>query len=254
MADRLTETRSVYERLKPWLLKYRGGMPVGFLAAIAQHESGGNPASVGDPSLGEFGYFQIESSMPPTIGWDPATRYDPESNIFLASIDYAIRAVQLYLSFPNVIRLGTADSWKCARLAFAVGTGGTKQLLAAATGGSGVWAGQGYEAVKSLAARGGAGGLGTQSASTVNARITDVDLQWAIGAAVAPAYWGPPQKTLSPGNRPYTLPASVAGYFSSIWKEALILGGLGLLLVAAGRYLLPDLALPEPPPAAPPEA
>jgi len=39
---------AIYDTLGPWIDRYRGGVPAGFLAAAILHESGGNFGAPGD--------------------------------------------------------------------------------------------------------------------------------------------------------------------------------------------------------------
>lgn len=217
-----------------WINRYRGGLPAGWMASIMLHESGGNFAAPGDPSLGELGYYQIASYVPPLFGYDPSARADPETNVALASLEYALEAVYWSLAFPEV-RLGTADAWKLARLAFAVGRAGSHQLASMAQASlGGLTTGDVYhDIVRYVTATGGVP-LGSQSAQKVAQRVIDIDRQWAIGQAVSAGLSGPPLLIPDPPAGPYTIPDDAAPYFTApISGTVLIIGG-GLLLL----YLL----------------
>lgn len=231
--SKIQDAREIYRQIGPWIRRYRGGMPPGVLAAIALHESGGRMSSRGDASLGEVGIFQITSSFPPEIGWPSSSRYDAEANVFLGCLEYNIEAVKMFLHAPLLVRLGSADSWKLARLAFAVGSAGTRKLITKATGMHPAHAGNVYGAIRQMALSAGGIPLGSQSADKVRKRILAVDEQWAVGARVAPLWHGPPERVPSPGNRPYTLPKAVAPYFSSTAKQLIVLGAL-----TAGAFFL----------------
>ena len=220
------KAREVYNRLRPLLNRYKGGMSAGFLAAIASFESGGKMGSRGDDVLGEVGIFQITSSFPPKVGLPADSRRDEETNVFLGCIEYQIMAVEMYLANPR-IPLGTIDNWKLARLAFAIGAGGTRTLLKRSNAGS--WAGL----VAYVDSVGGVA-LGRQSASKVWFRVHVIDVLWDIGKLVNPPFYiGTPVKIPNPPAGAYTLPASVAAYLPSPltgFLIALSIGGAAILL------------------------
>lgn len=219
---RVDNTKELYQKYKPWLEKYKGGMPVGFLTAVMQWESGGKMSSSGDPSLGEVGFFQITSSFPPKIGLPADSRYDPETNIFLGGLEYQLMATELFL-FNPAITLGSIDSWKLARLSFAIGFPGTKKLIQAANA---TVQGNVFNDVKNYVDRVGGVALGQQDPGKVWYRVHAVDLQWQIGEKAVPFQSvGQPQK----------LPASPAGPYSIDKKNAKLLvasGGSSLLIIA----------------------
>lgn len=221
--------QAIYDKFGSFINKYRGGMPAGFLAAIIKHESGGNPNAIGDPSLGEVGLFQVENSFPPSVGVDPNVRYSVEGNVFLGCLDYQIRAIQLFLTFPNLIHLGTQDSWKLSRLAFSVGTGGTKSLINSASPSPGAV----FDAIRSYVDRVGGVSLGSQSASKVQARVHAIDDQWTIGAMVSYPFVGQPTKIPAPSGITYTIPANVARYLAAPMGSLLLYAG-----IAIGAYYL----------------
>ena len=123
----VARAQAIYAQFGPWIDRYHGGIPSGFIASAILHESGGNFNAPGDPSLGEVGYLQVAAYVPPLFGYDPDARMDPESNIAIGVLEYELEAVLWSISYPQV-SLGTADSWKLARLAFAVGRAGSHQL------------------------------------------------------------------------------------------------------------------------------
>jgi hypothetical protein len=227
---------AIYERFKPWLLRYRGGAPAGFLAAIIAHESGGNPGASGDPSLGEFGLFQLEAGFPPKVGLPADARLDPETNVFLGALEYNLRAVEMMPYAP----LGSSDSWRLARLGFAIGSGGTKRVIDAATGGSPQsYRGRLFDRIRSWANQTGAIAVSSgQPASKVLARINAVQDQWDVGQRISPSY-GPPERIPAPKGLTYRIPASVAPYLSSPLAGKLLalgaLGALGVILYLARK-------------------
>lgn len=120
--------RRSYKRYSRWINLYRGGLPAGVFTTFAYKESNWKMDAPGDDYLGEVGFFQITKTLPPHFGIPAKARFDPESNVFLGGLEYNEEAAKFALLYPE-IQLGTADSWKIARLVFAVGRGGTKALL-----------------------------------------------------------------------------------------------------------------------------
>lgn len=210
--------RAVYDRLAPLLNRYRGGMPAGFLAAIASFESGGKMSSTGDPSLGEVGIFQITSSFPPKVGLPAGSRHDEETNVFLGCLEYQIMAIKMFFAQP-AIRLGSESNWKLARLAFSVGESGTRKLLEQS--GATSWPG-----LLRYLDRAGGVSLGQQSAGKVWFRAHVIDVLWDIGMRVVPSFAGAPVKIPNPPAGAYTVPGDIAAYLPSPWRGPLI--GLAL--------------------------
>lgn len=230
MAADVAAARSVYNTLKPWIDKYHGGMPAGFLAAAITHESGGNFGSAGDPFLGEVGYLQVAEYVPALFGYPAEARLDPESNIAIGSLEYALEAAKWAQDVPQV-RLGSDDSWKLARLAFAIGRGGSRQLASMASSAfGGLTSGDVYHDIARYVGQSGGVPLGSQSASKVQSRVLDIDRQWAIGQQVASGWSGPPTYIPDPPAGPYVIPDDVAGMFvrpisGFFW---IVAGGLAL--------------------------
>lgn len=192
----MQSTRGLLGTLGPLLDRYRGGMPLGFLAAIAQFESGGK-MTAGDPNLGEYGIFQVAATTPPSFGYPAALRTDTEGNIFLGALEYNIEAAKQALNDPRV-SLGSEDSWKLARLGFAIGSGGTQKLLQASRGlGGSAWA-----AVKAYVDQTGGIPLGSQSADKVRDRVHAVDVTWAVGQQAAGGSAGLPSIPPPPAGQP----------------------------------------------------
>jgi hypothetical protein len=228
----VARSRVLLEQFRPWIDKYRGGMPAGWMAAIMQHESDGNFASAGDVSLGEIGYYQIAAYVPALFGYDPAVRADPETNVALAALEYALEAALWARDFPNAVVLPSADSWKLARLSFAVGRAGSRTLAQLAQQASGgLTSGDVYGDIARWAAASGGAPLGSQSAATVARRAIDIDRQWAIGQAVEPGTSGPPTFIPDPPPGPYAIPLEAIGYFSKPISGTLIAIGGGLVLL-----------------------
>jgi hypothetical protein len=229
----VARAKAIYDQLGPWIDRYHGGVPVGFIASAILHESGGNFGAPGEASLGEIGYLQVADYVPPLFGYDPSARADPESNIAIGVLEYELEAVYWAMAFPQV-SLGTADSWKLARLAFAIGRGGSHQLATLAAASGGLTDGDVYhDIVRYVMATGGLP-LGSQSASKVARRVVDIDRQWAIGQAVVSSGSGPPLYIPDPPAGPYTIPSDAAPYFSKPFPVTiLVLAG-----VAALAYML----------------
>ena len=197
-----------------WINQYRGGMPAGWMASIMLHESGGNFASSGDPTLGEVGYYQVAAYVPPLFGLDADARNDPESNVAIASLEYALEAVYWKIAFPDAVQLGTADSWRLARLAFAVGRGGSHQLAQLAQQAfGGLTTGDVYGDIVRYVQSSGGVALGSQSPSKVAVRVVDIARQWNIGQDAGGGSVGPPTYIPDPPAGPYTIPADAESYF-----------------------------------------
>jgi len=228
----VARSRALLDQFRPWIERYRGGLPAGWMASIMLHESGGNFAAPGDPTLGEIGYYQIAAYVPSMFGYDPSARADPETNVALASLEYGLEAALWALEVPEV-RIGSADSWKLARLTFAVGRAGSRQLAALARQAQGgLTSGDVYGDIARWAAASGGVPLGSQSADTVARRVLDIDRQWAIGQAVQPGSPGPPTLIPDPPAGPYSIPIAALDYFSQPISGTVLLigGGLALLI------------------------
>lgn len=199
-------------------------MPAGFLAAIASFESGGKMSSVGDASLGEIGIFQITASFPPKVGLPADSRRNEETNVFLGCLEYQIMAVKMFFAAP-AIRLGSVDNWKLARLAFAVGEGGTRKLLQQSGAHS-------YADLLDYLDRTGGVSLGQQSAGKVWFRAHVINVLWEIGQKVRPSFGaGAPVKIPNPPAGAYTLPSDVAAYLPSPLRGPLIGLGIGVAAI-----------------------
>jgi hypothetical protein len=215
-ATKVAQARGLYEKYKPWLRRYRGGMPAGMLAAIMLHESSGRENATGDPALGEYGLFQISSIFPPTVGVSADKRYDPETNVFLGGLEFNILAVKTKLAMPDpsIVRLGTSDSWCLSRLMFAVGEGGTKALIRDATGFNPAYASQVFSTIVRYVGKTGGQVLGGQSADKVYARVMAVAEQWDIGQKID-GFYSTPEKVPAPSGMTYQIPTTIAHYMTS---------------------------------------
>ncbi len=213
------KTREVYGKLGGWIDRYRGGMPAGVMAAIAYAESGGRFGSAGDPQLGEVGYFQITKSTPGYFGLAADVRRDPETNVFLAGLEYNADAVGFYLRYPSVIELGTEDSWKIAMLAFAIGSGGTRTLIRNARP---TKRGRVFDAILAYVDRTGGIPLGSQSAGKIWFRVRYVDYKWRAGLQAVSGRAGWPQAVPPPRGVSYTLKPEVRKIMASAPSSGLI--------------------------------
>lgn len=227
----VARAKAIYDQLGVWIDRYHGGLPAGWVASIILHESGGNFGAPGDPTLGEVGYLQVAAYVPALFGYDVSAIQDPESNIAIGILEYELEAVLWMLAFPNAVNLGTDDSWKLARLAFAVGRGGSHQLATLAQQSlGGLTSGDVYHDIVKYANASGGVPLGSQTAAKVKARVLDIDRQWAIGQAVSAGMSGPPMIIPDPPAGPYTIPPEAAPYFSEPLSGTLLLS-LGALVL-----------------------
>jgi hypothetical protein len=208
------------------------------MSLICSWESGGTPNLVGDPSIGEYGLFQIASNIPPEFGLPSNARMDPESNVAIASLEYACEAIRWKIRYPALIDLDSADAWKLARLSFAVGRGGSYGLSKLASVST---PGDVYGDIRKWVAENGGVPLGSQSADQVWFRVLSIDLQWRIAglAAGGDMSLGPPMLIPAPPAGPYTVPTAFFPYFSRpsspFWFFAAGLGAVGLLLYPRTR-------------------
>jgi hypothetical protein len=229
LQTRISAARSIYSALSPWLIRYRGGMPVGFAAAIIQMESGGKMIA-GDPSLGEYGYMQVAANTPPSFGYPASLRTEPEGNVFLGLLELNVEAVKQALNDARIV-LGSDDSWKLARLGFAIGSGGTRTLLANSKN----FAGGPWAAIRAYLAQTGGLGLGSQSAQKVADRVAAVDIAWEVGQAVSPGSGGIPAIPPPPaGLNPPSISQGVLARIASARTAQM----LGLAIVGAGAWYL----------------
>jgi len=205
-----------------WLLRYSGGMPVGFLAAIAAFESGGQMIA-GDADLGEYGYFQIEESLPGKFGYPSQARKNREWNIFLAGLEYQTKAQQL--KNDGYRGASWADQWKLARLAFAVGNSGARYLWA--TSGAST-----YDGLIHHVQSHGAPALGRQSSDKVQKRVLAVQELWHVGQRVFPQPPGPPERIPSPDGSQYQMPTLLRPWY---WYAGIQAGIVAGLLIASER-------------------
>lgn len=208
---------AVLNKYGPYLRKYHGGMPIGFIAATIAMESGGNPNAVGDASLGEYGLLQVAKNTELDFQVPNGTRKTAEGNIFLGSLEYQAEHQRLALKFPDLVVLGSEDTWKLARLVFSVGRGGTYGLIKAAKP---TEKGNVFSAIVKWANDTGAMPLGRSPAGKIKMRINNIDkVVWVVGQAVAS--WqtsGAPEKIPAPHGIKYLVPKDIRPYL----KEHLI--------------------------------
>ncbi len=219
-----------------WIDTYRGGIPAEWAATIMEWESGGNFAAPGDPTLGEVGFYQVPAWFPPTIGMPAESRYDPETNVMLGLMGYQLEAARWAVQFPDLVILASPDTWKLARLSFAVGWGGATGLAASAA--ANAQPGDLYGAIVDYANQTGGVAMGSQSASQVWWRVVSIQIQWQIaqqasltGTLVA----GPPTMVPNPPGGTYTLPSPYAELFVRPWSPFLVAAAI-LGVIALWRY------------------
>lgn len=207
--SRVRTAKEFYQREYKNLTRYHGGMPIGFMSAISEFESGGKMSSTGDASIGEAGYLQMTTEVARRFCMDPSIRLTPEGNIFLAGLEYNTDAARLILDFPQYIIPGSQDNWIVARLTNAIGYSGTSKLIRAANPSYG----RVYEGILSFVRKTGAMPLGGQSAEKVVIRVEAVGLVFLVGERVLPAAVdaGHPRAIPSLPGFHHCLPKSVEG-------------------------------------------
>lgn len=236
IASAVARSKQLLQQYGAWIHKYRGGMPAGMAAAIMYWESNGQPGTVGDQNLGEYGLYQIAAYLPGTLGMPADSRYDPETNVFLGMMEYALDVAKWKAMFPTLVDLGSADSWKLARLSFAIGFGGSTGLAKKAiAAGYATRAGDLYGAIRRYVEANGAGAAGTQSAELVWFRVLTVESQWAIGQQVGgmlESWPGPPTLVPAPPTGGYSIPTQYLPYFSrpQNWFAYAAIGGAAFIL------------------------
>jgi hypothetical protein len=214
VAARVKAGRALLAKYGPWIRKYRGGLPAGILAAVMELESGGNPTAVGDPSLGEYGFYQVTKYTPTEVGLPAEARFDPETNVFLGSLNYQEEACRMAAHYPSLVVKGSEDQWKLARLAFAIGAGGARTLVANAVASGKVSRGRVFAGIRAMVDGGGSVAVSaSQSADKVWYRVHIVDYNFMVGQKVAFGLFGPPQVIPAPPKYPrYTFPKDLAPY------------------------------------------
>lgn len=220
----------------PWIDRYRGGLPRTWMAMMMLWESNGKADLVGDSSLGEYGLYQIASYVPPLFGLPASARLDPESNVAIAALELSMEAIKWFLRYPDLVVLGSPDSWKLARLSFAVGRGGSYQLAALAKP---TQRGEVFTAIRNYVAANGGVPLGSQTANKVWFRVMNIELQWQIAAKAAGGSMssGPPQLPPHPPAGAYSVAADIAGHFTKPIPTLLIAaaGAVGALVYLRTR-------------------
>lgn len=230
--NKVKRARELLQKFKPWFDKYRGGLTAGALAAFMQHESNGNWGAAGDASLGEVGYFQVANYVPGLFGYPASARTNPEDNVAIASLEYALESALWKVRYPDLVRLGTQDAWMLGRLAFAIGRGGSYKLADLANQYRYLQPGRVYEGIAKYVAANGAPPLGTQSATKVAARVASVPQQFEIANAIDSSAFGPPTYIPPPPAGPYVIPANAAPFFVRP------IPGIVLVALAGGTGLL----------------
>lgn len=205
--------QTLLEQYRPWIDKYKGGMPAGWAAAIMYWESDGNFNAPGDASLGEVGYYQVAAYVPPIFGLPADARLDPETNVFLGLLEYQYEVARWKAQFPELVKIASDDAWKLARLTFSIGGGGAFGLakLAAPYASPGML----YDAIAAYVRANGGVQLGSQSAAQVWFRVLSIESQWEVGRRAGPALEvaGPPEWVPAPPGRQYSVPQPFAQFF-----------------------------------------
>ncbi len=238
VSSRVKRGRELLLQYGAWIKKYHGGMPVGVLAAIMAMESDGKMSSPGDASLGEVGLYQITASFPPKVGLPAASRYDAETNVFLGCLEYQTEAARAIKQWG--VGKSSADAWKLARLAFAIGAGGTKNFVNEALAAGRPKLGQSfYGRVIEYANQTGGRPYGSQSAAKVWFRVHIVEYNFMVGQQIQWGSYGPPQVVPAPPKHPsYTFPKDLLPYTGKPGAGPLALvAGFALVGVIAARVL-----------------
>lgn len=232
IASAAQRSQTLLEQYRPWIDKYRGGMPAGWAAAIMRWESDGNFNAPGDQTLGEVGFYQVAAYVPPMFGMPAEARLDPETNVFLGLMEYQYEVTRWKAAFPDQVKLASEDAWKLARLSFSVGPGGAMGLgkLAAPEASPGHL----YDAIAAYVQRTGGVPLGGQSAAQVWFRTLSIGPQWEAGRQ-AGSFWatsGPPTMVPAPPGRTYTIPAP----YNTLFAEPTSWFAVGA--ITAASYIL----------------
>jgi len=222
--------KKLYAKYAPWLDRYHGGLPAGVLASIMRTESGGKMSAPGDVSLGEVGFYQITANFPTTVGLPAASRYDAETNVFLGALEYQIHAAEMAARYPQVVVLGSADNWKLARLAFAVGNAGARRLIDAAIAKGLVQRGKVLDGIRAMVDSGGAFALSSgQPADKVRYRVHVVDNNFAVGQKISGGLYGSPKTIPAPAGVTYRYPPALLPFTNKVITQ----GNMTLLGMAA---------------------
>lgn len=211
----LASAKKFYAKYGPWVDKYHGGLPVGFMCATAALESNGQMVA-GDPSYGEFGFFQVAAHTEEIYGVRKDLRKTPEGNIFLAGLEYNVEAKRLQLKYPNLIIDGTKDQWLLARLVFVFGNHGVDVCIQRAAEHGSVTRGAVFNGIVRWADETGAVKIGGSVAEKIWYRIRMLnDVNWPVGTAVTSQHIGVPHLPPAPGGVRFTLPKDVRGKIAS---------------------------------------
>lgn len=211
MPSRTAKAKELYGGpIGRWVDRYRGGVPAGFAIAAITYESGGNPGTVGDQSLGEYGLMQLTARFPPTVGMPAESRFDPETNVFLGLLQLQLAAITLAREEP-MVELGSADAWKLARLGFSIGMGGTRSLMQLAR--PYMRKGHVFGAIKDYVAAHGGIQAGSQEPGKVAYRVAMIDVVWTVGQNVVRGGGGMPRRPPAPPRFAYQIPPALEPYF-----------------------------------------
>ena len=211
MPSRTAKAKELYRGpIGRWVDRYRGGVPAGFAIAAITYESGGNPGTVGDQSLGEYGLMQLTARFPPTVGMPAESRFDPETNVFLGLLQLQLAAITFAREEP-LVELGSSDAWKLARLGFSIGMGGARDLLRRAR--PYMRKGHVFGAIKDDVAAHGGLWAGSQEPGKVAYRVAMIDVVWTVGQNAVAGGGGVPRLPPRPPGYSYQIPAALQPYF-----------------------------------------
>lgn len=222
-----------------WVDRYRGGFPRGFAGVVIVHESGGLFSAPGDPTLGEVGFFQVAAYVPVMFGLPVEAIQDPETNVAVGLAEYQYESVLWNQFSGGLSSLGSADSYRLARLTFAIGRGGARALAMAA----GMRTPDDiYGDIARHVSANGAPAMGGVSGAKVAQRTLDIANQWNSAELVQGGNTpGPPLFPPDPPAGPIVIPADAIGAFSqplSIDLNTVLLGaaaGLAAYLFSRWR-------------------
>lgn len=182
----------------------------------------------GDASLGEYGFFQITTSFPESVGVSPSVRTSEEGNVFLAGLEYNIEAARLKVRYPDLVVNGSTDQWMMARATFALGIGAVKNLINLVGPRT---RGQMFSDILAYADAHREVSVSGYEAGKVWYRLKSIPLLWQAAAQIGSTKSGLPMQV--PAYVPYTVPKDVR----SVLLPAATLAGFGggpLLALGAG--------------------
>jgi hypothetical protein len=119
----------IYERYKPWIDKYRGGMPALNVAAGINHESRGDPLSTSSARIQECGLWSVLGPNAEAEDLDP---FDPEANILMGA-RLRNKRVKKLVGDPRYEWLATINPYEYTKLLWtlpgSLGMGGWREVM-----------------------------------------------------------------------------------------------------------------------------